>query len=281
MTRLLIVNADDFGLNSAANAGIIECFQAGSVTSTTLMANSPGFAEAVALARVNPALGVGLHFNLTWGAPLLPLPASSTLVNAEGDFLNRRQLGWRALAGKLALHDVEAELDAQFSRLRENGIQVTHVDSHQHVHGFGPIFTAVAKLCAREGIPMRVPWIAPSKAAGLGRRARQAVLATVMASPVRHWRGRVRWNDALVSVFDLGNIAEPLSVRHYAAILNASPGRVLELMVHPVNSGAAMEGYTRVGEVGEAEYNWLRMGELGPLAASLGFRLGTYSELKA
>src|SRR5690606_8790554 len=39
--RLLIINADDFGLNRAATDAIVECHRAGTVTSTTLMANTP------------------------------------------------------------------------------------------------------------------------------------------------------------------------------------------------------------------------------------------------
>ncbi|MBD7988317.1 ChbG/HpnK family deacetylase [Luteimonas sp. Sa2BVA3] len=279
--RLLIVNADDFGLNAAANAGIIECFRAGSVSSTTLMANTPGFAEAVTLAKANPGLGVGLHFNLTWGKPLLGLPAVLTLVDSAGNFRDRGRLGRQALAGRLPQDAVEQELEAQFQRLRSHGLRVTHVDSHQHVHAFSPVFSAVAKLCARERIPMRVPWVASGQAGSLARRARRAVLGAALGTSVRRWRGRVRWNDGLGSVFDLGGAGGHLSIANYREILKNAPPGVFELMVHPVTSAAAMEGYTRVGAVGEAEYRWLRRGELGELARSLGFRIGSYDDLPA
>lgn len=279
--KLLIVNADDFGLNAAANAGIIECFQAGSVSSTTLMANAPGFAEAVTLAKTNPGLGVGLHFNLTWGKPLLGLPAVRTLVDSAGNFRDRGRLGRQALLGRLPEDAVEQELEAQFQHLRSHGLRVSHVDSHQHVHAFGPIFSAVAKLCARERIPMRVPWVASGQAGSLARRARRAVLAAALGPSVRRWRGRVRWNDGLGSVFDFGNAGGNLSIANYSEILKSARSGVFELMVHPVTSAAAMEGYTRVGAVGEAEYRWLRRGELGELAQSLGFRIGSYDDMPA
>ena len=42
-----IVNADDFGRNSRANQRINECFQNNKISSTTVMANMPGFDEAI------------------------------------------------------------------------------------------------------------------------------------------------------------------------------------------------------------------------------------------
>ncbi|HEY4530687.1 MAG TPA: ChbG/HpnK family deacetylase [Luteimonas sp.] len=279
--KLLIVNADDFGLNAAANAGIIECHRAGSVTSTTLMANAPGFAEAVALAREHPGLGIGLHFNLTWGRPLNPSPCSASLADDHGSFLDRSRLGRRALFGLLRQEAVERELETQFQQLRDHGIRVSHVDSHQHVHAFAPVFSAVAKLCERERIPMRVPWVAPDSGAGLARKARRAVLATALAPSVRRWRGRVRWNQGLGSVFDLAGMAGPLSSEHYRRILERAPTGVFELMVHPVTSATQMQGYTRVGAIGEAEYQWLRLGGMPELARSMGYRLGGYHDMPA
>lgn len=279
--KLLIVNADDFGLNPAANAGIIECHRAGSVTSTTLMANGPAFEEAVALARENPALGVGLHFNLSWGRPVCDTGQVPDLVDSEGCFHSREVLLRRSLAAGLPDEQIERELEAQLGRLRNHGIDVTHIDSHQHVHAFRPVFAAVAALCQRESLPMRVPWVAPEQGTGLKRRLRRAVLAALLRRSVTRWQGRVRWNDGLGSVFDIGAQGQALADEDYTRVLSAARGNVFELMVHPVVSAAAMEGYTRVGPVAEAEYHWLRQGNLAGLAGVLGFRLGSYRDLHA
>jgi predicted glycoside hydrolase/deacetylase ChbG (UPF0249 family) len=45
--RRLIVNADDFGLSSGVNRGIVEAHEGGIVTSATLMACGAKFQEAV------------------------------------------------------------------------------------------------------------------------------------------------------------------------------------------------------------------------------------------
>lgn len=45
--KRMIVNADDFGFSEAVNHGILKAMQEGIVTSTSIMANMPGFAHAV------------------------------------------------------------------------------------------------------------------------------------------------------------------------------------------------------------------------------------------
>lgn len=277
--NLLIVNADDFGLNSAVNAGIIECHKAGSVTSTTLMANAPAYAQAVGLAMAHPSLGVGLHFNLTWGSPLNSPELISTLVDQRGEFLSQEALARRILFRFVNPRHVELELAAQFERLHASGINPTHIDSHQHMHAFPLLFSEVARYCLDKEIPMRVPWVQNGSKSGWKRRIRRAILSKMVNQSAKRWSGAVRWNDGLVSVFDLGMKDYSFNSDHYRQLLDLNKGSALELMVHPVISAAEMIGYTEVGEVGEAEYQWLRSGAVLQLAAESGFRLGSYRDL--
>ena len=69
---LVIVNADDFGQSVNVNRAIIDCFQKGLISSTTIMANMPAFDDAVDLAIENGFhQTVGVHLNLTDGEPLV------------------------------------------------------------------------------------------------------------------------------------------------------------------------------------------------------------------
>ena len=74
MENLLIVNADDFGLSKGQNYGIIEACRRGVVTSTTALINGEAVEHAAQLSRELPELGVGMHFVLTLGLPLSPMP---------------------------------------------------------------------------------------------------------------------------------------------------------------------------------------------------------------
>ena len=60
----IIINADDFGLNSAVNEAVLASAESGILSSATVMANMPGFFEATRGALSYPRLGVGVHLNL-------------------------------------------------------------------------------------------------------------------------------------------------------------------------------------------------------------------------
>ena len=84
--RRLIVNADDFGRSASINAAVIRAHCKGILTSASLMMNEPATAEAVALAKANPQLGVGLHLTLVCGHAALPVEKIPGLINARSEF---------------------------------------------------------------------------------------------------------------------------------------------------------------------------------------------------
>src|SRR5438094_759071 len=95
----LVVNADDFGLSSGVNDGILEAHAAGVVSSVSVLVNAPGWEHAVAALRGTESLGVGLHLNLTAGEPL---SEARTLVDAHtGRFHGLAGLVTRALTGRI------------------------------------------------------------------------------------------------------------------------------------------------------------------------------------
>lgn len=150
MARLLVVNADDFGLSKGQNYGIIEAHRQGIVTSTTAMVNGEAIAHAAELKGSVPSLGVGMHFVLTLGKPL---SAMSTLTRAG-------QLGkwvWQmAEEGRLPFHEIAQELASQYQRFIELfGCPPTHIDSHHHVHFIPGIYTIVDNFAREKGIPVR------------------------------------------------------------------------------------------------------------------------------
>src|SRR5277367_1331527 len=94
----LIVNADDLGWTEGVNLGIAEAHANGIVTSASLLANGQAFASGVELALSREGLGVGVHLNLSNGAPIAPKELVSTILNDNGEFIG----GPRAILMKLA-----------------------------------------------------------------------------------------------------------------------------------------------------------------------------------
>src|SRR5437870_9682598 len=86
--RRLIVNADDFGRSASINRAVIRAHREGILTTASLMVNEPAFEQAVALARENPGLGVGLHLTLLCGHSTLPQERIPGLVNEKNEFSN-------------------------------------------------------------------------------------------------------------------------------------------------------------------------------------------------
>jgi len=279
--RSLIINADDFGLTTGVNEAIVDTFGVGCVTSTTLLVNAPATEDAVEKAKQHPGLGVGLHFNITLGRPISPADNVQTLVNAKGFFYPREVLARKLLLRRVDRSELELELDAQYQRMRSYQLRSTHIDSHQHVHAFPLCFDAVATLCQREGIPMRMPWVLNPNHVQVppGRRLRQWVLQRMLSRNYELWSGLVRWNSGLGSIFDLGIGQQALDVAHYRSLLECAPEGIFELMVHPARAAAQLEGLTRIGDISEREWRFLMSNNLGALASDLGFTLANYKSL--
>ena len=153
----VIINADDFGLDLEYNQLTLRAFQSGMISSATIMANMPAFENACQLTQEHNLQGrIGLHFNLTYGQPLSTAILSQALFcNSAGEFdlnLRRSALSLPAAAAEAVL----GELQAQWQRCIEHGLQPSHIDSHQHVHNLLPIATIVARFAAQKKVPVRL-----------------------------------------------------------------------------------------------------------------------------
>lgn len=151
--RRLIINADDFGFTAGVNRAIVEGCANGVVTSSTLMANVPAFAQAVELAKTMPRLSVGCHVVLVDGRPLLPTEQIPSLVphSAIPSFhTGLKSFVGRALVGRIDGDEIIAEATAQIRKVQEAGIAVTHLDTHKHTHLFPGILRPLlraARIC--------------------------------------------------------------------------------------------------------------------------------------
>ena len=83
--KYLIVNADDLGWAEGVNRGIPDAHRNGIVTSASLLANGAAFAAAIDVAKIAPALGIGVHLNLSDGNRVAAETVPS-LLNEHGEF---------------------------------------------------------------------------------------------------------------------------------------------------------------------------------------------------
>jgi hopanoid biosynthesis associated protein HpnK len=151
--RRLVVNADDFGRSSSINQAVIRAHQDGILTTASLMMNEPALDEAVALAKQNLQLGVGLHLTLSHGHSALPPEKIPGLVNQRGEFSNApAATGFRYFIKRGLRDQLRAEIHAQFEKFRATGLPLDHVNGHLHFHLHPTIFRIVMDAADKFGI---------------------------------------------------------------------------------------------------------------------------------
>jgi hopanoid biosynthesis associated protein HpnK len=151
--RRLVVNADDFGRSQSINQAVIRAHREGILTSASLMVNEPHAGEAVALARENPGLGVGLHLALICGAAALPAETIPQLADARGQFSNNPvATGWRYFFRAQCRAQLRLEIAAQFEKFRATGLPLDHVNGHLHLHLHPVVFGILMEDAERWGI---------------------------------------------------------------------------------------------------------------------------------
>jgi hypothetical protein len=132
--RLLIINADDFGVSHAVNAAILRTLTEGIVRSTTLMAPCPWALHAMRLLRDHPEIAFGVHLTVVsehpdyrWG-PLAPRGQVPSLLDEGGFFYsNDRQ---PELLARARLEELEIEFRAQIEAVLAAGLRPSHLDWH-------------------------------------------------------------------------------------------------------------------------------------------------------
>jgi predicted glycoside hydrolase/deacetylase ChbG (UPF0249 family) len=247
VTRRLIVNADDWGLTRGVSEGILAAHRHGIVTSTTVLVTAPLDRELVARLR-DCGLGVGVHVNLTLGAPLT---RGRSLVDGGGRFVRDA----RHAAARAAAADVRAEVEAQLERF-ESVLRrrPTHLDTHHHVGLHPPVREVVLEIARAAGVAVR------SQDVGARARARSAGLKTP-----DHFFGE-SGPDAYWSL--------DRTARH----LRELPAGVSEFMCHPGWFDADL-AYSRYGRQREVEIIGLGTPPARAAAAALGIALCTFADL--
>jgi len=276
-SRLLIVNADDYGLTTAVSEGILRAHRDGVLTSTSVLALAPGFGPSVQWLRDEPALGVGVHLALVGeDPPLLSAREIPTLVDRRG----RLASSWRVLLPRLTARridpaDVHRELAAQIEAVRSAGITIDHVDTHQHVHLYPVVREVVLDLAVSAGIP----------AIRVTRSASRGPVGVVVRRLARRLEREAR-ADGLAFPLDAAGLDEAGRMDTTRAVdalrqLAARGAPTVELSCHPgAHEDADRHRYAWGYRWGD-ELDALCSPQVRDTVEQLGFRLVTYRELAA
>ncbi len=159
--RLLIINADDFGVFQPMNDAIFRTLKEGVAQSTTLMVPCSGTSAALQILKENPDFHFGVHITLVrdvityhW-VPIAPKEKVSSLVDETDHFYNYDRIP--DLLSVAVLDEVEIESRAQIERVLSVGLKPTHLDWHCLFDGGRPdIFQMTEGLAREYGLALRV-----------------------------------------------------------------------------------------------------------------------------
>jgi predicted glycoside hydrolase/deacetylase ChbG (UPF0249 family) len=213
--RLLIVNADDFGMCHAGIEGTLRALKEGVVTSTTLMTPCPWAPYAMSLLKEHPDIPFGIHLTIVsehsayrWGSRASRDSVPSLIDEAGYFFANDRSA---ELLAQATIEEVEIEFRAQISHVFAAGLKPTHLDWHCLADGGRPdIFELTFTLAKEFGLAMRVHF---QTSAEICRRE---------GFPV---------NDH--GVLDSYDLESTDKTDRYLALLRALPAGLSEWAIHP------------------------------------------------
>ncbi len=242
--KKVILTGDDFGLALPVNEAIVEAHQTGILTTASLMMGADFCGDAVARARQHPSLKVGLHLTLVEGRPVLPPAEVPDLVDANGGFPTRLAgAGFRFFFVPGIRKQLEAEIRAQFEAFGRTGLELDHVNAHNHMHLHPTVLGLILKVGRDYGLkavrlpnePALLSWKASRKSLipRLGSRVFLAPWMALMKHKLR--RARVRHNDFLFGMTDSGSMTEDLAVR----LAGNLPEGVTEFCFHPATRRCA------------------------------------------
>jgi hopanoid biosynthesis associated protein HpnK len=282
--RRLIVNADDFGLTIGVNRAIVEAHTQGIVTSATLMANSSAFFDAIQIAPAS--LSVGCHVVLMDGHPVLNPRDIPSLTNTGGEEFEREvtRFGLRALRGRIAADEVEAEAAAQMRKLQAAGVHVSHLDSHKHAHIFPQILRPLlcaAKTCGVRAIRNpygKVGWSMIASRPRLWKRYWETGALRVFAEKFRRAvsEAGLFTPDGTLGIVLTGALDE----RVFHLVLESIPEGTWELVCHPGYQDADLDKIrTRLRQSREVELRLLTSAAAQQILRKNEIRLISYREL--
>ncbi|KAB8143000.1 ChbG/HpnK family deacetylase [Chloroflexia bacterium SDU3-3] len=173
--RLLIINADDFGMCHAVNEAVFRALQGGLLRSATLMVPCPWAAHAMQFLAAHPGVPFGIHLtaiaewpHYRWG-PLAPREKVPTLVDGAGRFPRFEEMP--AFLAQVRLDQLELEWRAQIEAVLAAGLRPTHLDWHAlRIGERADIADLLVRLARAYGLALRVrgrAWTEAVRALGL------------------------------------------------------------------------------------------------------------------
>ncbi|MFC1570614.1 carbohydrate deacetylase [Candidatus Omnitrophota bacterium] len=278
--KKLIINADDVGLSSAINEGIVECLAKGSVTGVSIISCGKRFQEACALLRDAGKLEVGVHLTLT--GRFAPYTRTGSTILEEGGVFPQSYFNFMAryYQGGVRPEHVYLELANQIHKVTEEGLRITHIDSHEHVHMFPKVLGVVLALAKESGVPyIRIPLessFVMKKSFSVKDLLRYAGLrAYALRAQKTITEADIKYNDGFLGHFHSGRLNDDIM----SFIIDNLPEGINELAVHPAVESPELMNESPWHKNAAAEMDMLLNGSWREKAREEGIELISHAQV--
>jgi predicted glycoside hydrolase/deacetylase ChbG (UPF0249 family) len=255
---MTILCADDYALTEGISRAVGELAAARRISATSALVTTPHWpAMAQRLVVHRGRIAVGLHLNLTLGAPLGAMPRFAP----NGVFPKRSGVLARALLGLIPSSEVGAEIERQLDVFETRlGFAPDHIDGHEHMHALPGIRHCLFAVVAR-----RYPGVKPllrdpsdswraigARGAASGKARAVAALAWGFGAGARRRGLPVNRGFSGFSRFDVN---EPYAQELARALSEPGPRHIV--MCHPGHPDAELAAVDPVVDRRRMEYEAL------------------------
>lgn len=260
--RLLILNADDFGMCYAENEATIRAIKEGLASSCTLMMPCPWALHGIHLLRENPSIPFGVHLTAVseyehyrWG-PLAGREKVPSLLDGTGYFYSEDRIP--EFLRQVDLAELEREFRAQIEAVLAAGLKPSHLDSHCNLHLRGDnIFDMTVDLAREYGLALRV-----SDKPFISKLQRQ---------------GYPTNDHDLLDSYRIDTRDKPAL---YHRLLRELPAGLSEWALHPGIGSAELQAITPSWQVRQADFDFLMSQEARDLTEAEGIIILSYRSLQ-
>ena len=236
--KKVIINADDFGLTKEINESVKLGFQSGLITSASIITNTEHFYHAadVILPQIEN-IDLGFHFNIVEGKSLTH---PSLLCDDKGFFNNSYVDLLFKMNNKNVLLQIEQEFEAQIEKVLKYH-EISHLDSHVHVHSIPSIFKLFIKMAKKYNIKYirlqkEIPYCIIRKS--LNKKYMINIIKNILLnsfsfinSKVLKNESDIKTNDYLIGVLYTGFMDENTIINGLKCIKKENS--IVEIILHP------------------------------------------------
>lgn len=155
--KRIIINADDFGSTKQINESIFRLIKNKKISSTSIMANGELIEDAIKKINIlkKSKFSLGIHLNVTSGKSILNnlniICGKEKLFNKSFYFFFFKL--YFIFDKKKVLDEIYNEFNSQILFIKKKTKKnITHLDSHNHIHTNPLIFNILLKLSKRHKI---------------------------------------------------------------------------------------------------------------------------------